>query len=981
MANNLINDLDRFSVSDSKYCDVEECKQYLTRFTNSLTVLTQNIRSIYKNFDNLSIYLQRVQCDFDVIILTECWLNHKYNLPTLAGYNRFSSKANYNQNDGVVIYAKNNLQITVEEPLLLDCNRQLIKIGSDVVILALYRPPSFKKIDIFLESLNNLLSSLSSVKHIILTGDINININLNCSETTAQDYLNLCSFHGLLPAHSLPTHLSGSCLDHVMLKTYNPSFTLVNNSSLTDHSAVLLSLCLKIPRPYRTQLITKLNVNKLEQVMCAMDFDPVYQSADANSALLYVIEKLQQAIIDNTVTVKLSRKYSNIKPWITPGLIRCMKHRDRLHSIVKLNPENKIAQCSYKRYRNFCNTLLKKVKNSYEKTELQRAGKDSKKVWKQIKNLTYASKQSATCSSLLRTHSSPVLSINNANNFFVNVGKNLADKISSQISQGADTNVRVSNNFSVLKSFVMLETDSAEVETIIAGLRDDCAVGWDNIPNKILKQFKHILAPPLAYIFQRCLSDGVFPKCLKKAVVIPIYKSGDKNLITNYRPISLLPSLSKILEKIMNNRLMKYLEKNSLLSSRQFGFRPKLSTSDAVHQLTDYITRELDKGNHTIGIFLDLAKAFDTVSTPILLHKLENLGIRGTQLKLFASYLSDRCQCVKVGDVISNDQFNTSFGVPQGSILGPTLFLIYINDLCNLDINSGTIISYADDTALIFSADTERETYERAQSGFNIIKTWLHQHMLTLNADKTKYIKFFMGRQCTTSFDPIIYAHHCSQQTGNNCDCPQVLKTNNIKYLGILIDEKLSFKLHIEALSNRVRKLMFVFKKLRSIADSKLINLVYSALCQSLLTYCITSWGGAAKTHLLKLERAQRAILKVSTFRSFLYPTSLLYKTCNVLTVRQLFIMSTVLKQHQALPYSTENINKRRKDIVCTDILQTKHAFSSRFFMFLGPLLYNRLNSELCIYPLGYKECKKCIENALQKLSYDDTENLLMVLR
>jgi hypothetical protein len=161
---------------------------------------------------------------------------------------------------------------------------------------------------------------------------------------------------------------------------------------------------------------------------------------------------------------------------------------------------------------------------------------------------------------------------------------------------------------------------------------------------------------------------GQFPKCLKKAIVVPIYKAGNKDQVTNYKPISLLPSISKILEKIVNKRLAKYLEDKSILPKRQFGFRPKVSTADAVHNLTDYLVQNLDCGNHTLGIFLDLAKAFDTVSVPILLNKLEMLGIRGTQLKFFTSYLEERTQRVRIGSVISDEQKNTSFGVPQVSI-------------------------------------------------------------------------------------------------------------------------------------------------------------------------------------------------------------------------------------------------------------------------------------------------------------------------
>lgn len=981
MSANLIHDLDNFSISECKACDVENCIQfiYADRDRDPLTILTQNIRSIYKNFDNFTVFQQRLGIDCDVIVLTECWLNKERNLPNMPGYTMYATESYYNQNDGVVVYARNNLKLTFEEPNIMDCNRILLKIGTEIAILALYRPPSFRNIDTFTDSLDKMLRNLSSFKSRILIGDININIHPESSDPAAQRYLNQCAFHGMLPAHTLPTHQSGSCLDHVMLKSNFPAIAIVTNSSLTDHKAALLTLFRKPPDTTRTQIISKLNINKLERDLSNIDFGYVYNSADADASMTYFIQTVQQAILHNSENVRVSSKYYNIKPWITPGLIRCMRHRDKLHLKAKSNPDNLTLQSSYKRYRNFCNNLLKKVKITYEKTELERAGSNSKQIWKSIKKVTYTTKQRESCSNLLRLCPSPLSSANHANEFFVNIGKNLAENIQRNLPVPPSPSNYLSHKHTS-KSFVLLNTNEEEVEQIIMSLKNDSATGWDGISNKILKRFRQNFVPPLTFIFQKCLSEGIFPKCLKKAVVVPVFKAGNKDQISNYRPISILPSTSKILEKIINNRLVQYLESQSLLSECQFGFRPKLSTADAVHELTDHLVQELDKGNQTIGIFLDLAKAFDTVSTSILLHKLEALGIRGIQLKLFAHYLQERSQCTKIDNIVSSDLENPAFGIPQGSIIGPTLFLIYINDLCNLTINNGKIISYADDTALIFSGKSSEEVYDHAQRGFNEVNKWLQHHLLTLNSEKTHYIRFSMRKSTSSVTDLSLYAHNCTNPSHDQCHCPCIAIANKLKYLGILIDESLSFRYHIEALCSRVRKLIFIFKKLRSIADSQLIKKVYFALCQSVISYCITTWGGTAKTTLLNLERAQRAILKVSTFRPFRFPTNLLYKSCEILTVRQLFILNTVLKQHAKLPFNPDYTNKRRKDFVCPTI-HSKHAFSSRFFQFLGPLLYNRLNAKLDLFPHTYVTCKKTLKVALQNLSYDDTEKLLTVLK
>ncbi|KAG7310313.1 hypothetical protein JYU34_003072 [Plutella xylostella] len=471
-----------------------------------------------------------------------------------------------------------------------------------------------------------------------------------------------------------------------------------------------------------------------------------------------------------------------------------------------------------------------------------------------------------------------------------------------------------------------------------------------------------------------CLSNGIFPRCLKKSIIHPIHKSGDRDRVENYRPISILPSISKLLERIINTRLINYLESNNLLSNCQFGFRTGKSTDDAVHKLTDYIARNLDKGQKTCGIFLDLAKAFDTVSVPILLNKLHNIGIRGTQLKLFEDYLSERSQRVQINEYISCD-LTVRYGVPQGSILGPILFLVYINDLLSLSLPHGKIFSYADDTVLLFSTNTWEETFERAQYGFNQVSQWLRLHLLTLNESKTKYITFSIRNSNQPPSNFKIISHTCD--THNTCSCNALSRTSKIKYLGVMLDQNLCFKDHIDLTTTRVRKLIFIFKKLRHILDPILLKRIYIALVQSVLTYCITSWGGAPKTSLLSLERAQRAILKVSNFRQILYPTEKLYQDCQVLTVRQLFLYQITLKQH-ALIFNSLDPNKtlRRLDKVCKTFT-FKHSFMRHYFCYVGPDIYNKLNKLNKLHLLNKHECKAVIFKFLQKLNYVETENLL----
>jgi len=348
------------------------------------------------------------------------------------------------------------------------------------------------------------------------------------------------------------------------------------------------------------------------------------------------------------------------------------------------------------------------------------------------------------------------------------------------------------------------------------------------------------------------------------------------------------------------------------------------------------------------------------------------VGIRGIQLNLFQSYLTNRTQIVRI-DGHSSNELPTSYGIPQGSILGPTLFLIFINDLCNLNIPNGRIAVFADDTAITFTANTWSNLEEVAQHGLNTTLKWLTAHTLTLNTNKTSFLTYSISPTSQPSSDITLKAHSC--HGGTSCNCPSLASADHAKYLGVTLDKNLNFKIHINQLTGRVRKLIYIFKTLRHVANQNTIKTVYFALCMSVVTYCITCWGGAAKTVLMPLEVAHRAILKVATFRPFMYPTKELYENWGTLNIRQHFIQQTILLQHRLNP--CKEITKRRKDKICT-IPRVWSSFTKRFTYFQGPFLYNKLSKHCPIYGLSYFECKKSIFLYLQNKSYDETEKIII---
>lgn len=959
-------------MSESAACEVEDCYKIVPNNSLTLKLITQNIVSISKNFPAFLTLLTRTNTNWDIIVLTECRLMTTSNLPSLDGYNVIGSKNNFTQNEGVVFYIKDNLVYTIEEPRFLDANCLLLKIGNSTAVIGIYRPPAYRNISNFLNSLDEILSKIKGFNNIILTGDININIGDNVFNADKNDYLMLMASHGLFPAHTLPTRLR-NCLDHVLLKTKLPASTLVAHSALTDHEVVLFYLTVKLPKTKQALQYAKVDYVAIDKTLKDTNFDLIYTFNDANLAAQYLVQLLMSMIQQHSSTRKSTNRKKILKPWITPGLLRCMRHRDRLHKKTKLSPDDSTLKLVYVRYRNYCNRLLKQVKSDYEKKELTNAGTNNKQLWKAINNITHRNRSNRSASSIITKN----FSLNDVNNFFVNIGKTLAENNLNNISPHCNQSLCLTAP--PLHSFVLLPTDETEISSIINSLKSGSTVGWDSISCDFLKIFKCYLTAPLTYICNLALASGTFPKVFKKSIIHPIYKSGDRASVNNYRPISILPSLSKVLEKLLNIRLVKYLESNNILSPSQFGFRANLSTSDAVHNLTNFIVENLDDKKKVVGIFLDLAKAFDTVSVPRLVDKLESTGIRGIQLNLFKDYLTDRTQCVMIDGNIS-EETPIQYGVPQGSILGPTLFLIFINDLCNLNLNGGKLIAFADDTSLLFSADSWQETFALAQSGFDTVSSWLRDNLLTLNIAKTKYITFALRepKHIASSMTIKVHSHSCKLAPNTICNCSSLEEVHVIKYLGILIDSNLNFQPHIKLLTDRLRKLIFVFKNLRHVANHKILTTVYFALCQSLIMYCIISWGGAVKSFLIKLERAQRSILKVMHFLPYKYPTVELYRRSRVLTVRQLFVLGVVIKQHSIYPYDPHAISKkRRKDFICVNNKIYSTSFSQRFFCFLGCVLYNKINKEIYIYHDSIKSCKDKVKKWLLELSYDDTEKLI----
>ena len=379
------------------------------------------------------------------------------------------------------------------------------------------------------------------------------------------------------------------------------------------------------------------------------------------------------------------------------------------------------------------------------------------------------------------------------------------------------------------------------------------SVGPFSISNRVLKEFNKVFAVPISHIFNLSLDSGVFPKKMKIAIVIPVYKKHDSLDCNNYRPISLLTNISKIFEKLIRDRLSKFLEESKCLFSKQFGFRYKHSTTHALIDLTETIRKAIDDDEFACGVFLDFKKAFDSVNHKILLKKLEHYGVRGHAVKWFSSYLAERKQYTSVNNM--NSQIDDiSYEVSQGSVVGPLLFLIYINDLNNT-IKFSYIRHFADDTNILYRNKSLRKINQRINFDLGNINEWLRANRITLDTDKTKIIMFRTPRKALTRKMNFIVSGL------------KIVPKRSVKYLGLVIDEFLHWKTHFTILRAKLERSIGLLDKLRYFVPANLLRTVYYAIFDSYLRYGCEVWGQNKNNSTNEISRLQDKALRIISFK------------------------------------------------------------------------------------------------------------------
>ena len=498
-----------------------------------------------------------------------------------------------------------------------------------------------------------------------------------------------------------------------------------------------------------------------------------------------------------------------------------------------------------------------------------------KKLWSGIKTII-SQKSSASCTinkikyEFGNTTSAPSDMSNIFNNFFTTV----ADKITCKIPRIPKSPLDYLLNRNP-DPFFLSPVTSEELLDLINLLDSSKSVGPNSIPIKLLKITGSSLSPYLASLVNNSSQTGIFPNKLKVAKVISLFKKGSPELPSNYRPISLLPIFSKLFEKLMYKRLYRFLEVHNIFYSLQFGFQENRSTDHALISMTESIRNTLDCKKFGCGIFIDLQKAFDTVNHQFLLSKLEHYGIRGCALDWFKSYLSQRKQYVSINGH-NSDLLTVKCGVPQGSVLGPLLFLIYINDL-HIVSSKLKFYLFADDGNIYFEDKNLLNLVKIVNKELKFVMKWLSANKLSLNVGKTNFIIFH-----STS---IKIPSDITIKIGKK----PINRVKFIKFLGVLLDENISWKQHLNELSKKLARICGMFFKIRNFVPLNTLLCLYNALFLSFMQYGIIVWGSTCITYVDPIFKLQKNIVRAISFEPFRSHSSPIFKDLTILKLSDVF--------------------------------------------------------------------------------------------
>ena len=819
------------------------------RYPNNLTLGYININSVRSKLDNLSQYINGT---LNILAIAETKIDSSF--PTsqflIKGMKKPYRLDISDKSGGLLVYVDINItSFQIKPKTVTDKNFQAIFVEVRLqkqiyVLVCIYRPP---KVDIlnFLNSLTEVLDELSKkYSRVIIMGDFNESPDHEC----IKQFLNIFQLKNLIKENTCFKTQRGTCIDLIlsncpMSHQYSKTF----ETGLSDFHKMIYTMlkCKFIKLPPKVSVsrdFRHFDENKFKKEVT----DKIENKISNFSEFNFVLEE----IVDKHAPYKRKILRGNTKPHMNKPLRKEIMKRSRLKNRYN-NTKLEVDLIAYKKQRNLVVNMNRRSKTEYLKNNNPK-DKTSRNFWNFCK--PYFSDKNIIVDDRIKLRSGDSILINDLeiaqkmNDFFINCTEYLDItkwKSNSQSCNKFDTHPSIleieKQDFDEKNCFKGVKVE--EVYSILNSLDIKKKVSG-NIPNVLLKLLKNEIVQPLTSCINRSINEGVFPAEHKIAEVTPVFKKNDPLNVENYRPISILPSISKVYEKVLKKQLEEFFENK--LSPILCGFRKGHSTQHALLRLLQNCQKALDKGEKVGMVLMDLSKAYDCIPHDLLIAKLNSYGLDKNSLKLLSSYLSNRRQKVKIGSLFS-ELVEILKGLPQGSVLAPLLFNIFINDLM-ISYKKNLLCNFADDNTIVSNGVNLSEIKNNLQEGLDVTIKWFELNSMKANPDKFQFI--------------ILNRNGKSIDTELNVGKIAIKNKDSVKLLGVIIDKQLLFKNHINAICEKGEKRLLALMRVRKFLDEKQTSVLANSYILSAFKYCNLTWMFCPKKENYRINALHKRMLR-----------------------------------------------------------------------------------------------------------------------